>query len=186
MNCRRARSLLPLHVGGDLDPEAAARVDSHLAGCAECGRELRGYRAARRALLEAGPVRDLPGAAMPAPLWDRLAPRLAAADAAWKLRIPWYRRTPYVVAAAASLLVTVALAWYAVAAGETGVAAPPPPLAAQAEDSPALPSPGSLHPASPKELRSLMANFLVRKPQLSGADPAGGPVVQAGNRTEPF
>ena len=53
MNCRRYEEWLALEVGGDLPPEKAAELSSHLRGCGDCrraGEELRASQAALRAL----------------------------------------------------------------------------------------------------------------------------------------
>ncbi len=39
--CRTVRDMLPLHVGGDLDPKHVTAVDEHLHGCLSCFREFR-------------------------------------------------------------------------------------------------------------------------------------------------
>lgn len=39
--CRTVRNMLPLHVGGDLDPRHAPEVDRHLQDCLVCFREFR-------------------------------------------------------------------------------------------------------------------------------------------------
>lgn len=41
--CRQVRDLLPLHVGGDLDPRQAETVDEHLHRCLACFREYREF-----------------------------------------------------------------------------------------------------------------------------------------------
>lgn len=43
--------MLPLHVGGDLDPRHAPDVDSHLSGCLPCFREFRELGAMRQRLI---------------------------------------------------------------------------------------------------------------------------------------
>lgn len=49
-NCRSIRDLLPLHVGGDLEPGPARRVDEHLHHCLSCFREFRELTAMRQRL----------------------------------------------------------------------------------------------------------------------------------------
>src|SRR5262245_42418642 len=39
--CRTIRDLLPLHIGGDLEPDQAGPVDEHLHTCLSCFREYR-------------------------------------------------------------------------------------------------------------------------------------------------
>jgi len=41
MSCGEARDLMPDLVNGRLGPEPTARLEAHVAGCAECGTELR-------------------------------------------------------------------------------------------------------------------------------------------------
>ena len=41
MSCAEVLALLPDHVDGELDAEAAAGVDAHLAGCVTCAAERR-------------------------------------------------------------------------------------------------------------------------------------------------
>ncbi|MBM3985855.1 MAG: zf-HC2 domain-containing protein, partial [Planctomycetes bacterium] len=45
--CRSIRDLLPLHAGGDLTPDEAARVDGHLHACLSCFREFREHATMR-------------------------------------------------------------------------------------------------------------------------------------------
>ena len=51
---RETRDLMPWLITGRLEPEEKSRVEAHLAGCAECSRELAGERAL------AGEVAELP------------------------------------------------------------------------------------------------------------------------------
>jgi hypothetical protein len=53
MNCRKARRLIPLHAGGD-PVRGADALESHLAGCEACRRELDAFRASLQSLREAG------------------------------------------------------------------------------------------------------------------------------------
>jgi len=101
LSCRQVRRLLPLHVGGDLDPSEASTVDRHLDACAECAAEGRVFQAARSALLGVRTSRARPAGAG---LWSAIEARLDATDAAALLRRPWYRKASVWSAAAAAAL----------------------------------------------------------------------------------
>lgn len=71
--CDEIRAVLPLVVGGELEPSDLAAGERHLAACGACRAELERYRAARAALLRAAEL--LP----PAPAqWTLLRARLVA------------------------------------------------------------------------------------------------------------
>ena len=53
MTCQIFESDLPLHAGGDLPAEQAARLEQHLRTCATCRNELRSLRETREALRRA-------------------------------------------------------------------------------------------------------------------------------------
>lgn len=106
MRCRRVEDLLPLHVGGDLEPALAAAVAEHLRGCLPCARALRAHQAALaafRSLRELVPAeaparaeQGLPQAGPSSVLWERVrarmheeAPVLAAPSPARTLRERW-------------------------------------------------------------------------------------------------
>lgn len=119
MNCRAALPLLPLHAGGDLGPARTADLELHLAGCPSCVREFAAYAELRSML--AATHTPLPAAG----LWDVLAPRLDAVDAARRLRRPWYR-SPWPYSAAAAILLLVFLPpWVPSGAERAGVAVSP-------------------------------------------------------------
>jgi hypothetical protein len=102
MDCRDAQFYLRLRRPGsdDLDPDAAAALDRHLAGCAACaaaGRALAGFDAAVGRAMRAVPV--------PEGLRDQLFAEVATRRGAL------LRRTAYrYLAVAASVLVTCGLA----------------------------------------------------------------------------
>ena len=104
MNCRAARELLPLHSGHDLDLPEARELEAHLADCSECHSELDAFRETRNILLD---VRESDVEA--SGIWQALAPRLEAVDAARHLQRPWYRRPSGVLRIAAALLVLASL-----------------------------------------------------------------------------
>lgn len=119
MNCRVASRLLPLHAGGDLGPGRSADLELHLAGCQSCCRELAAFAEVRSLLAAAR-------APLPAgDLWDALAPRLDAVDAARRLRRPWYR-SPWPYSAAAAILLLLFLPpWVPNVSARGGVADSP-------------------------------------------------------------
>jgi predicted anti-sigma-YlaC factor YlaD len=61
MTCAKVRKLLPLHAGGDLPPRRAARLQTHLDGCADCRRELESFRMARAQVRAAAAEEPVPG-----------------------------------------------------------------------------------------------------------------------------
>lgn len=103
---RRAQSLLPWYVRGQLEPEEQAQVEAHLAGCAECRAEL-GFESRLRAGLKDLPLDPERG-------WARMKSRIEAAYAEddpmpSASRSPWPGATSGWVpwAFAAQLLLTV-------------------------------------------------------------------------------
>lgn len=91
-SCSEMEHHLPLHAGGDLEPEVARAVSEHLAGCASCAARHAAARASREALRSGlargiGPSPDL-WAGVRARLEEsghvaRRAPVRAAARTAW-------------------------------------------------------------------------------------------------------
>lgn len=75
MKCDRARKLLALGVGKDLDVGAQAAFDEHVAGCLACFREVAAFRRARAAIKAARPQTDR------ATLQDLTASIMARVDA---------------------------------------------------------------------------------------------------------
>lgn len=74
VNCRRARRLLPLFVGGDLEEEQAANVERHVSGCEGCASELAAYERSRQSLFA---LKSTPRG--PAPdLWPAIRLRIGA------------------------------------------------------------------------------------------------------------
>lgn len=73
MNCDAIESELPLHVGGDLDPENAGRVRRHLVDCGSCRAALAALEDSRGVLLGQRDVRD---AFTEQDLWPALEARL--------------------------------------------------------------------------------------------------------------
>lgn len=101
MRCDELRNLLDNDAQGSLEPDVAARVDDHLAGCPRCAAELEAQR--RLHVLVAGLPREIEPSR---DLWPALAGRLAAAPKVVQGRFggSWRWR----LAAAAALLVTAA------------------------------------------------------------------------------
>lgn len=104
MNCRAATELLPLHVGHDLSIGEARDLEMHLNGCTGCTTEMERFRESRNALLSA---RD--DSVEASGIWQALAPRLEAIDAARQIQRPWYRRPAGIARVAAALLVLAAV-----------------------------------------------------------------------------
>jgi anti-sigma factor (TIGR02949 family) len=109
MDCRTASMLLQPCFDGELDEGTAAAVRAHIAGCAECSREMAALQALRDAIR-----RSAPRYTAPQNLRDRIkarpqgtmaeAPRLSPA-----LRSPARRSPPRWLAIAASLLLVAGL-----------------------------------------------------------------------------
>ncbi len=122
--CEQIRDGFSALLDGELDPEAHAALEEHLGGCAECLRELGGYKK----------VNDLYGGLAPvmAPdgfeegFQEKLRPRVAGV-------LPFPRGTPARLAlfgAAAALVVAAGLAWHVPRPGGAGA----PMLLSKAED----------------------------------------------------
>jgi anti-sigma factor RsiW len=96
MTCADVRADLPAYLHGDLDKQAAGRLETHLAACPACRRE-------REAFDQLGRLLD----AVPAPAVQVDLPRLyrAAAEWQWRRARRWRRVAAAVGAAAAALLV---------------------------------------------------------------------------------
>lgn len=113
--CRSIRDLLPLHVGGDLDPGPARRVDEHLHHCLSCFREFRELAAMRQRLVVLG--EQQPPAAALDHFTEEVMARIALGERGPAAELPGLRRTrPSIVvplAAAATLMVGVMLGWVA-------------------------------------------------------------------------
>ena len=58
MNCRRIEELIPLYVGGDVDPRLSGEVQSHLKTCGGCAELAAEYEASRNWLTGAPPEFD--------------------------------------------------------------------------------------------------------------------------------
>jgi hypothetical protein len=113
--CRSIQDLLPLHVGGDLDPGPARRVDEHLHHCLSCFREFRELAAMRQRLVVLG--EQQPPAAALENFTEEVMARIALGERGPAAALPGVRRTrPSVMvplAAAATLLVGVMLGYVA-------------------------------------------------------------------------
>jgi hypothetical protein len=113
--CRSIRDLLPLHVGGDLDPGPARRVDEHLHHCLSCFREFRELASMRQRLVVLG--EQQPPAAALDHFTEEVMARIALGERGPAAELPGVRRArPSVVvplAAAATLLVGVMLGYVA-------------------------------------------------------------------------
>ncbi len=62
MTCEEARALLHALIDGELDAGHAQQVEAHVAGCARCAAELRGYRQMHQALSSPGLRFEAPAA----------------------------------------------------------------------------------------------------------------------------
>ncbi len=168
MTCQDARELFSALVDDALTAAERGDLDAHLAGCAECRRELDGFRATVALLGQVEPARAPAGfvdrvlaAARPTPWYRRL---LRAVFLPWPVKLP--------LEAAAIVLIGVSVAFLFRAAPELRQAArlePPPPAASEApappqfggtEAKPAAPAP---QPAAPR--------FAARAPSVAPAPP---------------
>lgn len=84
MTCERARNLLALHAGGDLNANNASRVEAHLGSCATCHLELSELSSLIRAAASLPTFEALPAAARA---------RIAHASASRAVRSPWQTLT---------------------------------------------------------------------------------------------
>jgi anti-sigma factor RsiW len=116
MNC--PRSEVALYTGGDLPPRRAARVEAHLAACAECRSLLDELRTGQAALseLRGEPLED----AMLAHVRRRVLARIAAGEQT-RSGLPGYWR----FALAAAVVLLVMLAWPRHAQKQTPAVTPP-------------------------------------------------------------
>ncbi len=131
MNCRQVRRLLALHVGRDLPPEEAARVEDHLRGCEACERERERYDRSRRVLFRLrGEARG------PAPdLWPAIRERLPAPPSPSR-RLPLRAAAALALAGALGLGAILALS----SPGGAGASRPRAPAPAVRADPPPPPA----------------------------------------------
>ena len=85
MSCQEVRELFSAAVDGGLSVDEQARLDAHVASCADCRRELERFERTVSLLREAEPVRAPAGfvdrvlaAARPEPWWKRMGRRLVS------------------------------------------------------------------------------------------------------------
>lgn len=104
MDCRTAAMLLQPCFDGELDEGTAAAVRAHVAGCADCGREMASLQALREAM-----KRSLPRYAAPQSLRDRLKRPPAMAGTAAAPPLSTKRLPPRWLAIAASLMLAASL-----------------------------------------------------------------------------
>jgi anti-sigma factor RsiW len=104
------QALLPWYLNGTLEAAEQARVQQHLAGCADCSAELAFERQLREAVALAGPAGDaqqgfaqLRQRIRPPTLAQRLAARWHALQAGWQGSAPWLRGLVLAQACAAVL-----------------------------------------------------------------------------------
>ena len=97
MNCYEAKPLLNPYLDGELDLVTAVRVEEHIAGCGDCGREYRDLEELRREIGEAD-LEFSPKAGLARRV--AVARRRAAAGSQ-----PWWRRPPALAAAAAAVII---------------------------------------------------------------------------------
>jgi hypothetical protein len=106
--CVPVRAMLPLFVGGDLEPAPAKAVRDHLRACAPCRREAGSLLQAVRGLRRAAEADPVPGVddAMFARLHDRVMQRVEQMGPAPRRAAFWtlLRRAGVVAAAAALVL----------------------------------------------------------------------------------
>lgn len=186
MTCHEARELYSALLDEELDPVERAGVESHVAGCPECARELDRFRRTVSLIRAAEPVRAPVGfvdrvlaAAQPVPWYRRLAHRLF-----WPLRV----KLP--IEAAAALLVAGAAVYVfqhtpelqQAARQETPAPAPSPAPSARPAPPPASPPARTAPPdnvAAPPAAYSLPAPITT-----PGSPPPSGPRDQAGASAE--
>lgn len=108
MYCRRTRKALKEHADGDLPADAAARVRSHLDGCAKCS------RAARRLSLSSSALASLEDATMPRDASERVLAGIKR-DSAGSRPAAGFLRNPRALTAAG--LVAAALVGLAIVVG---------------------------------------------------------------------
>ena len=75
MNCDEANVMMHALMDGELDAGHAREVESHVAGCDPCARELREVQELRRSLNPAALRFTAPAALRPAPGPPRLRPQ---------------------------------------------------------------------------------------------------------------
>jgi len=116
--CRSIRDLLPLHAGGDLTPDEAARVDGHLHACLSCFREFREH-ATMRGRLGVLAEEPLPQGVLDG-FTEEVMARIAVDAGGPAAELPAARRVrlelpPVRLAAAAAVLLAVSawMAWQA-------------------------------------------------------------------------
>jgi hypothetical protein len=161
MTCDDCDALLDGLLDGDLTPEDRGAVGAHLAGCAACAAALREYQrireVARRAPREVAP---------PPRMWETIAARLRPSTfeiakgggaARSPLPAPRSRFSPWLLAAAATLLVAVSSAATAWLMGGWGGGPARPPARPPAEA------------ALPPDLRKLEAEYRLAAIELARA-----------------
>jgi anti-sigma factor RsiW len=107
MTCAECEPLIGLFADGELDPQRADAVASHLANCPACAANLAAIRELGNA------VRQLSVPAVPADLWDRIASQISRPAAAGTIR-SWRDSTGLRYAMVAVLLAAAVVAnWLA-------------------------------------------------------------------------
>lgn len=106
MTCGMIQSLLPIHAGGDLDPEQAGKVEAHLNGCANCQDELQALTETTQWVRSLDPLELDPVelARMRAALMTRLKTEKAKSGS-WSRRWSFVNLTDYRVPALATISV---------------------------------------------------------------------------------
>lgn len=100
MNCHEAEQLLNPYLDGELDLVTAVRMEEHIAGCANCGREYRALQDLHREIAEAD-LQFSPKAGF--------ARRVAAAQRRAAPRFPWWRHPATLALATAAVLILMAI-----------------------------------------------------------------------------
>ena len=172
MSCRRYEEWLALEAGGDLPPEKAAELSSHLRGCGDCRRtaeELRASLAALRAF-HRSPVAEEPLDAARAVTLAEL--RTGCASSNWRrwITVQWLAPRWAAAGLAMALAVTIAL-WNSRSANQDqqeNIVASKPALPSEASE---LPEEPEQPIPSPDEERDKERTVSVEQPAVPPALP---------------
>lgn len=180
--CRALRDLLPLHAGGDLPADEAARVDAHLHACLSCYREFRELAEVRGRL---GVLAEEP---LPAGILDgfteEVMARIAVDAGGPAAELPaaqrWRPGPVFLRQAAAAALLLAVSAWM-VWQADFGRGVPPAPArpgasrheVVFAESAPPLADRPALPAAFPLHVPDLQAQFVAGGAGRPAEEPAG-------------
>lgn len=111
--CNKAKNLMPLYVANDTTPEEHSLVETHLAGCPECRKELAGYQSAM------GELKGLKNFPQTAEFWaeyqKELYDKIAKAKeqpVKEKIFTSPFRRIPFAIQTAAVLLISLTIGYF--------------------------------------------------------------------------